>query len=244
MAVLAAPSDFTAGQQVTHTNLNAHVNSATFAAGAVDNSTTQLSGGAIIVKDGGITEAKLATNAVTNSKIADNAVDTAELADGAVTSAKLDTNITVSGQLVGGGTATNDDAGAGVIGEYQISSTGSGSLSVSTAANIASISLTAGDWDVQGLSNFTIGATGTTRHFSVGLTTTSATLPALTTFNVTRNCFEIDPAVQDGTRTSSCLSPVVRFSLSGTTTIYLVGEAKWDTDTFTYSARIRARRVR
>lgn len=74
MAVLAAPSNYTSGQQVTHTNLNAHVNDATFASGAVDNSTTQLSGGAIIVKDSGVTASKLATSAVTTAKIADDAV--------------------------------------------------------------------------------------------------------------------------------------------------------------------------
>jgi hypothetical protein len=37
------------------------VDNATFVTGAVDNATTQLSGGAIIVKDGGITPAKLST---------------------------------------------------------------------------------------------------------------------------------------------------------------------------------------
>ena len=62
MAVLATGNTFVTGDQVTATTLNAAVNSATFAAGAVDGSTTQLSGGAIIVKDGGITSAKLDTN--------------------------------------------------------------------------------------------------------------------------------------------------------------------------------------
>jgi hypothetical protein len=41
--------------------LNNAVNNATFDTGAVDNATTQLSGGALIVKDGGITPAKLST---------------------------------------------------------------------------------------------------------------------------------------------------------------------------------------
>lgn len=61
MAVLSKGTTFATGNQVTAANLNAHVDSATFAAGAVDDSTTQLSGGAIIVKDAGITAAKLAT---------------------------------------------------------------------------------------------------------------------------------------------------------------------------------------
>ena len=64
MAILATGNSFTNGDQVTATTLNAAVNSSTFASGAVDGSTTQLSVGAIIVKDLGVTAAKLeiATN--------------------------------------------------------------------------------------------------------------------------------------------------------------------------------------
>ena len=61
MAILVKGVDFTTGDQVSATNLDNLVDAATFAAGAVDNSTTQLSGGAIIVKDAGITMAKLAS---------------------------------------------------------------------------------------------------------------------------------------------------------------------------------------
>jgi hypothetical protein len=60
--ILTKGVDFSNGDQVTAANLDALVDSATFASGAVDDSTTQLSGGAIIVKDGGVTSAKLATN--------------------------------------------------------------------------------------------------------------------------------------------------------------------------------------
>ena len=62
MAILTTGNTFASGDQMTASALNAAVNSATFASGAVDNSTTQLSGGAIIVKDGGITSAKLASS--------------------------------------------------------------------------------------------------------------------------------------------------------------------------------------
>lgn len=61
MAILVKGTDFTTGDQVTAANLDNLVDAATFASGAVDNSTTQLSGGAIIVKDAGITMAKLAS---------------------------------------------------------------------------------------------------------------------------------------------------------------------------------------
>ena len=65
MAILATGNTFATGDSVTATTLNNAVNNATFASGAVDSSTTQLSGGAIIVKDGGITAAKLSTGGPT-----------------------------------------------------------------------------------------------------------------------------------------------------------------------------------
>ena len=61
MAILIKGTDFTDGDQVTAVKLDALVDSATFASGAVDASTTALSGGAIIVKDLGVTAAKLET---------------------------------------------------------------------------------------------------------------------------------------------------------------------------------------
>lgn len=65
MSILATGNTFATGDSPTAATLNAAVNSATFASGAVDSSTTQLSGGAIIVKDGGITPAKLSTGGPT-----------------------------------------------------------------------------------------------------------------------------------------------------------------------------------
>lgn len=61
MPILATGNTFATGDSVTATTLNNAVNNATFDTGAVDNSTTQLSGGAVIVKDGGITPAKMST---------------------------------------------------------------------------------------------------------------------------------------------------------------------------------------
>lgn len=61
MAILITGKTYVNNDQVTAANLNQAVNSSTFASGAVDGITTQLSGGAIIVRDGGITPAKLST---------------------------------------------------------------------------------------------------------------------------------------------------------------------------------------
>ena len=60
MAILSKGNTFATGDQVTALKLNNLVDNSTFASGAVDDSTTQLDGsGRIIVKDGGITSAKL-----------------------------------------------------------------------------------------------------------------------------------------------------------------------------------------
>jgi hypothetical protein len=61
MAILTSGTTFVANTQISATDLNNAVNNAAFTSGSVDNSTTQLSSGAIIVKDAGITPAKIAT---------------------------------------------------------------------------------------------------------------------------------------------------------------------------------------
>jgi len=95
MAVISKGQTFATGDQVTALKLNNLADNATFASGAVDNVSTQLSGGAIVVKDGGVTTAKLNDNAVTTVKIADANVTTAKIADANVTTAKIaDANVT------------------------------------------------------------------------------------------------------------------------------------------------------
>tara|TARA_R110002020_G_scaffold51981_1_gene146649 strand:+ start:2379 stop:3074 length:696 start_codon:yes stop_codon:yes gene_type:complete len=69
MAVISKGTTFANGDQVTATKLNDLADSAAFVSGAVDNVSTQLSGGAIIVKDAGISTAKIADSNVTKAKI-------------------------------------------------------------------------------------------------------------------------------------------------------------------------------
>ena len=62
MAILATGNSWSTGDQVTAALLNSAINSSTFASGAVDDSTTELNGSnQLIVKDGGVTPAKLST---------------------------------------------------------------------------------------------------------------------------------------------------------------------------------------
>ena len=89
MAVISKGQTFATGDQVTALKLNNLADNATFTSGAVDNVSTQLSGGAIVVKDGGVTTAKLNDSAVTTAKITDANVTTAKIADANVTFAKL-----------------------------------------------------------------------------------------------------------------------------------------------------------
>ena len=82
MAILSKGTDFSTGDQVTATNLNALVDSATFAAGAVDDTTTALDSSSpkkIIVKNGGIGTTQLADDAVGTVKIADSNVTKAKI---------------------------------------------------------------------------------------------------------------------------------------------------------------------
>jgi hypothetical protein len=114
MAILNKGHDFSDGDQVTATKLDSAVDSATFAAGSVDNASTQLSGGAIIVKDSGVTAAKISSGAVTAVKLASNAVTTDKIADANVTTDKiLNSNITTD-KIANAGVTTDKIADSNV----------------------------------------------------------------------------------------------------------------------------------
>ena len=105
-------------------------------------------------------------------------------------------------------------------------------------ANVTSISLTAGDWTVNGSIYYT--PTGTTQlyRFMAGSNSTSPTLPAIPFYA------RFEPA---GTITgvAQCLVlPEQRYSLSATATIYLVTQAGFLTTTLQDTGHIHARRMR
>lgn len=138
------------------------------------------------------------------------------------------------------GTTTNDNASAGEVGQEIESLVASGSavsLTTATAANITSVSLTAGDWDVSGNVNFT-ETTSTVTARSAGISTTSATVPT--------DGSEAFCGVQSTvtSETNSITLPIKRVSLSGTTTTYLVAKATFSAGTCAGFGAIVARRVR
>ena len=93
MAILSVQNEYINGQSVTADNLNALVNNASFvdtSNGATDDVSLEVhSGGYLQVKDDGITNAKIATNAVNASSIADGTITVTQLADNAVTTPKI-----------------------------------------------------------------------------------------------------------------------------------------------------------
>lgn len=121
MPILSKGYSFGSTEQVTSTKLGTLVDSATFAAGAVDNSTTELSGGAIVVKNAGITPTKLSTGkptwdvsgntSVTGTLTVGGTISTSndlavngEAIAGAIT---VTGNYTAGGQIIRSGTTSN-----------------------------------------------------------------------------------------------------------------------------------------
>ncbi len=125
----------------------------------------------------------------------------------------------------------------GFMGEQIRSAVASGSavtLTTATAANITSISLTAGIWDVTGVVMFKGAVTGTASGASIG--TTSATTGTQGDNYITT------PTVSTSLDLGVVVPPY-RISLTSTTTVYLVGIAIFTVGTQTAYGRISATRV-
>lgn len=136
------------------------------------------------------------------------------------------------------GTTTNDSAAAGYVGEAVRSAVSNTTVTLTTGtpANVTSISLTAGDWDVSGIVSFHGTITGTV--FISTISTTSATIG-------TSGDNRVDvPTAPTAAADSTVSIPSYRISLSGTTTVYLVAQAGFTVGTLTVGGRISARRVR
>ena len=151
------------------------------------------------------------------------------------------TTVAAFGQLPG--TATNDNASAGNVGELVTASRSTGSLlalTTNVASNITSISLTAGDWDVQGNPYISLGTSTTVSASNWWISTTSATYPGGTDSVSFSN---IAIAASAG-QAFGYPTPTVRISISTTTTVYFSIAATFATSTLSVAGTIRARRVR
>lgn len=142
------------------------------------------------------------------------------------------------------GTTTNDNAATGYVGEY-VSSTlaraSAISLTTLTGTNITSINLTAGDWDVSGAVTYIPAATTTISYL---MQQASASSGAMTGSSEDRSNFPHTNGTLDTSEDPTIQIPIRRFSLSSTTTVYLVTYTKFGTSTLSAYGGIRARRVR
>jgi hypothetical protein len=158
----------------------------------------------------------------------------------------LDGSVTSGVQLKA--TATNDSAPAGFYGEY-VESTAAAWQSTPTNGNYfdaGSLALTAGDWDVTGIIEYT-GNTGTWAAAPtalIGISTTTGNSSAGLTDGTT--LFRITPFYASSTFSYvTLIVPSMRVSIAGSTTYYLKGQLpSVSGGQPQYAARFSARRVR
>ena len=137
------------------------------------------------------------------------------------------------------GVVNASNAAAGQVGEFvtaqQLTAQG---LTTATAINLSSISLTAGDWDVDGDVFYAASGVNVSNFVcSVGLT--SATIAAVGTPGRAQMIGAASAFAQ-----SSFSTGRLRVNVSATTTVYLVASATFTTGTCTVQGTIQARRMR
>lgn len=144
------------------------------------------------------------------------------------------------------GVTTNSSAAAGSVGEYIESVVASGSavsLTTATAQNITSISLTAGDWDIDLVAQFTGGGTTTVTNAAGSISLVSNTLD-LTAGRINLDAYPAGFALFGAASVASRVVPPLRLSLAATTTVYAVAYAGFAVSTCSAHGILRARRVR
>lgn len=147
-----------------------------------------------------------------------------------------------AGQLAG--TATNDNASAGNVGEFisSVVSTSSNFASSGTWDDLTSVSLTAGDWDISATLQGTINtSTWTEVILGVSVTAGNSETGLVSGDNRIRETWA-SSATTPATKTL-CIPPW-RLSLSTTTTVYLKQQASYSLGVPKRIGRISARRMR
>jgi hypothetical protein len=144
------------------------------------------------------------------------------------------------------GVTDGSDAAAGKVGEYissQVLSGAAVSLTSGTVANVTSIALTAGDWDVWGNVAFTGGAATTLTYANASINTTSATQPTPPGNGAFASAVPGGAALFS---TDDLFLPVgmTRISVSGNQTVYLIARASFGISTCVAYGFIGARRRR
>lgn len=143
------------------------------------------------------------------------------------------------------GTGTNNNATAGNIGEEfnSVVSTYTNYTTTATYQNIASITLTAGDWDISAVGTFSSnGATITAASNAIFVVSTTTASASGATEGV--NIIYVPQSTLLGTSLESVAIPSYRASISGSTTYYLNTQATFTIGNPQFVGSIRARRRR
>jgi hypothetical protein len=137
------------------------------------------------------------------------------------------------------GTTTNDDADPGQIGEVIDSGNVSGiAIPTGTATNVASINLTAGDWEVYGYVGLLLAAATSVNAIIGSSSPVSATLG-------NESFVHFTAALVPGAGNAwQYAIPTVRYSLAAPATIWLVELVAYTSTAPTARGRISARRMR
>lgn len=137
------------------------------------------------------------------------------------------------------GVTNGSDAAAGSVGEYASSVIAFASgvnIPNTTATNLTSLSLTAGDWDLYGNVNFVYSANNGAQA-DIAITTVSATLPDTSLRNLLLK-------TTGGFGTYGVPAPSKRISIAATTTVYLVAYCFFTGGTCSINGGLFARRTR
>jgi hypothetical protein len=146
------------------------------------------------------------------------------------------------------GTITNDNAGAGKVGEFiEADITWNSNIGVSngSALSMTSISLTAGDWIVSGALAFLGGVTTRVYVLGASLSTTNNALATSPPSAISTRTYPTATIFNASGYPETVQVGPMRLSLAASTVVYLVAVASFDTSTCSVSGGfINARRMR
>lgn len=148
----------------------------------------------------------------------------------------------VAGQLPG--TATNDNASVGNVGQYASSIVLSGAavaLTSGSPADVTTLQLPAGDWDLQGICASQPAGGAVTTVYVCNVTTTANTLNNIPSDG---GGFGFNNSTQSSNGGQAVPTDTARVSISSSTTYHLVASVTWTTGTMGAYGKLRARRVR
>ena len=172
------------------------------------------------------------------STIVDGTTGVSLVQDGVVVNADI---VSVASSKITG-TTTNDNAAAGVIGEYlsaQRLLANANPVTTGTGNDATSLTLTPGDWDVSGMSGINFGTGANVTVLRTSLSLTSATINLDNGIGQKFGAAGIVP--QDPL---SYTVPMLRVSVAVNTSVFLVARVDFTGGTAAIYGNIQARRVR